>query len=194
MKYDSLPADEQIRRLKPLPKWWYEIDKIPLGLSKDKLKIDDNISGMEAVYRCLSEAKISIPCREISRLTGYQETSVAKWLYQLMDKEKITYEEIKQRKFWHLLKAGEAIPQISIRLGTLRNRILKVLEKTPQEWISPLDLKSILNLDRTGTIIQSLHGLWRAGEIQRRHDPAIMTHPRRHSYQYRLDEKSTFGR
>lgn len=192
MTYPPLPEWEQVRQPKELPKWWTEIEAVPIESEAERTKKSANkyagMPGMEAILCCLQEANKPLRFREIYAALGKKENSVAGWLYRLQGNGVVAYEERDRVRYWRLLKPGETPAALDSKLhyGPIQWRLLTVLKAHPERWFTPHDLRPMLGISRISKVIQSLQSLVRTGEIEARQEPdKILIHPRRHPYHYR---------
>lgn len=201
MSYPPLPEWEQVRIPKKLPKWWTEIEAIPIESEAEITKKSANkyaaMPGMEAILCCLQEANKPLKFRHIVNALGKKETSVAGWLHRLQGNGVVTYEERDRVRYWRLLKPGEIRPSLDskIHYGPIQRHLITVLKANPERWFSPKELQALLGISHINKVIQSLQSLVRTGEVEARREPdRPLIHPRRHPYCYHwpTTEKSLF--
>lgn len=187
MAYPPLPEDERIRTPKPLPRWYHNIDAVPLGPASEAAG-DPGIANMHAIVACLEATAEPLCCRQIVERIGQSEARVGGWLMRLWERGKITYELQGAKKFWRLRQPEEAITAPSAtRSRPIQEQILRLLAASPTRWVTPRELQPLLGLERINQVVQSLESLWRAGEVER--GPTATAYAaglRRHPYQYRL--------
>ncbi len=192
MPYPALPEHEQIRKRKPLPQWYLNIESVPLGPKPKSAPNEyDGLPGQDAVLRCLKKHGL-LSFRELYQRLERKEVSLAGWLSRLQAQGKITFERRATRKYWRLARPGEVpapVPERKGRHRYIQRQILSLLEPNSERWFTVGELQTLLNLPKVGTITQSLYGLAQSGEVDCRYDPDLQggtgSQLHRHPYRYR---------
>lgn len=193
MAYPPLPEHERVRKPKPLPNWYNNIEAVALGPASEATPGEPARANMNTVLHCLEKSPTPLCCRQIVERVGQSEARVGGWLMRLWEKGKITYELQGAKKFWRLWHPGEVVTAPPpTRPRPVQEQIRTHLAMTPDCWIQPRELQQRLGLTRTNQVVQSLEGLWRVGEVERRPSPtASVAGSRQHPYQYRLVDTLT---